>query len=304
MADTGTYRKYVERDPPFGEKDLAMIANANAIIGEYEPRGLKLTLRQLYYQFVARELFANNNSNYNKLKRVMTEARLGGLVSWTAIEDRGRNLMGHTTYKDPKEAMAALRARYKRDLWAEQAIRPEVWVEKQALEGVVGSICDELRVDFFATKGYNSQSEQWAAGVRFASYIQRGQRPVVFHLGDHDPSGLDMTRDNEERLSLFAGVPITVIRLGMNLEQIEELRPPPNPAKHTDGRFEDYAARYFPDTPLDEVPSWELDAFDPAYIHDLIRDAVTRFRDEAVWSRSLAQEAADKNELDIAREAL
>jgi len=121
--------------------------------------------------------------------------------------------------------------------------------------------------------------------------VLNGQRPIVFHLGDHDPSGIDMTRDNRDRLSLFAGVDITVVRLALNMEQIERYRPPPNPAKVTDSRFEAYQREYG-----DE--SWELDALNPEVIHNLIENNVQCIRDEKLWDAALAREVADKQDLE------
>lgn len=281
------FREYVAKK--FRKDDLQTINLCNAIIGEYSTA---ITLRQLYYQFVGRGIFPNRLSSYNFLKRIVSEGRLAGLISWEAIEDRGRNLMGHVIHKSPKDGLLWLRAQYKRDLWEDQPIRPEVWVEKQALEGVIGQICDELRVNFFATRGYNSQSEQWSAGRRFAGYIQKGQRPIVIHLGDHDPSGIDMTRDNRERLQLFAGFSIMVHRIALNMDQINHWRLPPNPAKNTDARFEDYRAEFG-----DE--SWELDALSPDQIQHLIKEAIDPMRDEALWEAALAKEAIDLNDLDV-----
>lgn len=305
--DGGHYVCYVRKK--FGAETLETIRVANAIIGEYEKKGMPLTLRQLYYQFVARDVFPeerrfslggsgkwvrdpngtpNAEPNYTWLGEVISDGRLAGLISWTAIEDRGRNLQGYDTYSSPEAAIKWLREnQYRTDLWADQPFRPEVWVEKRALEGVVGSICGELRVDFFAVGGYNSQSNAWRAGRRMASYIAKGQTPIVFHLGDHDPSGIDMTRDNQERLSLFCGTPVRVVRLGLNMPQVEQYRPPPNPAKVQDARFADYQAKYG-----DE--SWELDALDPEVIRDLIRDAVDRIRDEKRWDDALRLEVEDK----------
>ena len=94
-------------------------------------------------------------------------------------------------------------------------------------------VAERLRVPYFACRGYVSQSESFAAGVRFADHFRRRQTPIVFHLGDHDPSGIDMTRDNADRLHLFAGQRVEVRRLALNMEQIEEFNPPPNPAKET-----------------------------------------------------------------------
>lgn len=295
MSDKGTYRAY--ESIKFNKASLDMIAQANEIIGEYEPAGYSLTLRQLYYQFVSRDLFPNQEASYSKLKGLISKGRMAGLISWTAIEDRGRNLMGLRTYRHPNQALEAVRDSYKRDLWADQVWRPEVWVEKQALEGVIGGICNKLRIDFFACKGYNSQSEQWRAGQRFADYIKKGQRPIVFHLGDHDPSGLDMTRDNRDRLTMFAGTPIIVQRLGLNMDQIEELNPPPNPAKQTDARFDTYREE-FGDS------SWELDALDPKYIERLIETNVSRIRDEREWELSLLREVEERDAITTAMDML
>jgi hypothetical protein len=147
-------------------------------------------------------------------------------------------------------------------------------------------------VDYFACRGYNSQSEQWRAGQRLARYVQKGQRPIIFHLGDHDPSGIDMTRDNTERLGLFAGTPVMVVRLALNMDQVRHYNPPPNPAKLSDSRARDYVSKFG-----DE--SWELDALDPRVIQRLIRENVERIRNESIWQEALADEAADLDEIDI-----
>lgn len=289
MSDRGHFRCY--RDKKFTKDHLKIIQAANHIIEQYEEQGFSLTLRQVYYQFVAKGWLPNKQSEYDRLGAIISDARLAGLLSWTAIEDRNRSLMGTRTYDSPKTAVQGVASAYRIDKWADQPWRPEVWVEKAALEDVVGSMCNQLQVDFFSCRGYNSQSAQWRAGQRFAGYVRKGQRPIVFHLGDHDPSGLDMTRDNQERLSLFAGTPIMVQRLALNMPQIEQYNPPPNPAKQTDSRFADYAERYG-----DE--SWELDALEPSVIHSLIKHAVTQVRDEAKWNDMLAKETAQRRMLD------
>lgn len=274
----------------FGEDRLKMIVSANRIMAEYDARGLVLTLRQLYYQHVARGLIENTVESYSRLGRLISEARLAGLISWTGIEDRRRNLKGTRYYRDPASAVSSIAASYTVDKWIDQPMRPEVWIEKEALEGVVAGVCSELQVDYFCCVGYNSQSEQWRAGRRFAGYVTKGQRPVVFHLGDHDPSGLDMTRDNRDRLSMFAGTPVQVVRLALNRDQVERYRPPPNPAKVTDARFAAYELEHG-----DEC--WELDALDPAAMVELIRDAVIRVRDPALWEAAETAEAEEREVL-------
>ena len=284
----GTFIRYI--DKKLGDTALVLVQHANVIIAEYAAQNLDLTLRQLYYQFVARGLIENRQSEYNRLGGIINDGRLCGLLPWDKLVDRTRNLMGLDTYKSPREILKAAAADYKRDLWVEQQWRPEVWVEKEALTGVISGICNQLRVDFFACKGYNSQSEQWRAGRRFAGYIGKGQRPIVFHLGDHDPSGIDMTRDNRDRLEMFAGTPVIVQRLALNMGQVEELQPPPNPTKLSDSRAQGYIDRF-------GYESWELDALNPTYIRNLISDAVGMVRDEQVWSDSLSCEVSDRARL-------
>lgn len=280
-----TFRQYVDKN--LGKEKLLLIQIANTIIDEYTKQGFSLTLRQLYYQFVARSILPNSVKSYGKLGDAINDGRLTGLVSWTAIEDRTRNLMGTQTFESPEKAIGSIANSYREDLWHDQDWRPEVWVEKEALAGVVEGICSRLRVNFFACRGYNSQSEAWRAGQRFANYYNRGQRPIVFHLGDHDPSGIDMTRDNRERLALFCGVAVPVVRLALNMDQITKYNPPPNPAKMSDSRAEDYVRTYG-----DE--SWELDALDPRTIQTLISDHIEGLKDQKKFAASLERETASR----------
>lgn len=282
----GTFRAY---GPPrnMREETLRAIVQAAAICEEYESRGRPLTLRGLYYQHVARGLIENSDPSYNRLKHLVSEGRLAGLISWTAIEDLGRNLRGYPTWEDPEHRFRDAAADYRRNKWLDQDVYPEVWVEKQAMESVVGRACEELEVDYFACKGYNSHSEEWRAANRFAYLIQQGQRPMVFYLGDHDPSGMHMVDDHASRLAMFTGVPVQVVRIALNRSQVDKYDPPPNPAKMTDSRAPAYVAEH-------GEHSWELDALSPDVIHEVIQQAVISIRDEAKWEASLAQENSER----------
>lgn len=207
----------------FSKSSLALIDQANEIIEEYQAQGYVLTLRQLYYQFVARGIIANKQSEYNRLGSVVNDARLAGLMDWDMIEDRTRNLQDMPKWDTPQSLIEAAASQYRSDIWAEQEIRAEVWIEKEALVGVVEPICRELRIPYFACRGYGSQSELWRAGHRFRRHLKNGQSVLVLHLGDHDPSGIDMTRDNTARLALFArSGRVEVRRLALNMDQVEQ----------------------------------------------------------------------------------
>jgi hypothetical protein len=157
----------------FQAKTLDLIERANLVIGEFRSRGFTLTLRQLYYQLVARSLLENTPAEYKRLGAVIKNVRRAGLIDWAAIEDRTRNVRTSASWSDPADIVAAAAQQYREDLWALQHYRPEVWIEKDALIGVIEAVCDEFRIPHFACRGNNSESEQYGAGKRFGSYCRR-----------------------------------------------------------------------------------------------------------------------------------
>jgi hypothetical protein len=178
---------------------------------------------------------------------------------------------------------------YAEDIWRDQEYYCEVWIEKDALIGVVERPCNEWRVPHFACRGYPSSSELYIAAKRLRRQQDNGKRVKVFYLGDHDPSGIDMTRSNEELLQLFArSNGIEVERIGLNMDQVEEYNLVPDPAKQTDGRFAAYQETFGTDE------SWELDALTPSVIDGLIRAAIDSVIDEDDFNEKLEQEDANK----------
>jgi hypothetical protein len=267
----------------FQAKTMAVIEQANAIIGEYQAQGFVLTLRQLYYQFVSRTLIENDQGEYKRLGAIVKDGRRAGLIDWAGIEDRTRTVRTHSSWDGPAEIIETVVKSYRTDLWVDQQYRPEVWIEKDALVGVIEDICTEFRVPFFACRGNNSESNQYEAGKRFEEHFERGLTPLVLHLGDHDPNGIDMTRDNRERLALFARGNIEVRRLALNIDQVRRYSPPPNFAKETDSRYAAYVRDF-------GTECWELDALEPQVIVDLIRDELEGLIDGAAWKSALAEE--------------
>lgn len=156
------------------------------------------------------------------------------------------------------------------------------WIEKEALAGVFERICRELRVPYLSCRGYTSQSEMWRAGRRLKQAQRRGQIPIIYHFGDHDPSGINMGEDIQKRLDLFMGGP-EFHRLALNMDQVEQYNPPPNPAKETDARFRAYRDQFG-----DE--SWELDALEPTILSNLVREAIEGIIDQDAWDRATEEE--------------
>jgi len=294
---TGEQVKIEYTPKKFKPSTLAMIEQANVIIADYQAQGFELTLRQLYYQFVSRDLIPNTQRSYKILGSAINDGRLAGLIDWEAIVDRTRNLQRNSHWDSPAEIVETCVKSYAIDKWADQENRPEVWIEKDALAGVIEGVCRRNDVSYFSCRGYTSQSEMHAAALRLMRYQENGQTPVIIHLGDHDPSGVDMTRDIQDRLELFTRGELTVNRIALNMDQIRKHKPPPNPSKITDPRATGYLK-------IHGRQSWELDALEPKVLDRLIERTIMALRDDALWEAAEAREAADKDELREAAERM
>lgn len=288
-----TYINYRPWEPKINT--LEIIDLANDLIEDYQAQNIVVTLRALYYRFVARHplvldptgLAPNTLQNYKRLGDILNKARLAGLVSWDALEDRTRNLDSQPSWTTADEFLAATPSWYHYPLWDNQPVYIEKWIEKDAGLGTIEGVCRRNDVSFFSCRGNCSQSEMHAAARRLRERYDRGQEVVVIYSGDHDPNGMDMGRDIQDRLDMFCGEgAVKVDRLLLNIDQVRLYDPPPNPVKNTDSRAKGYrramaAAGYDPDE------CWELDALDPSVVVALIEGAIDRYRDRDLWDKAL-----------------
>ncbi len=195
------------KSPRLRASSLKLIDQANQIIEQYQAEDLKLTLRQLYYQFVSRDWLANTVRNYKNLGHVISEGRLAGLIDWDAIEDRGRvpSIPYHAEDLESfVDSMRRMGSAYTLDPWEGQENYVELWVEKDALSGVLRPIAEKHSITLSVNRGYTSQTAMYNAAERFKEREDRNN--VILYVGDFDPSGEDMVRDIEERLYLFGAI--------------------------------------------------------------------------------------------------
>jgi hypothetical protein len=279
--------KYIEKS--FYKKSVALISEVNKIISEYQSQNYSLTLRQIYYQLVAQNIIPNKEESYDNLTNLIRDARLTGYIDWYSIEDRTRNLRGFTYWNSPSEFLREKAHDYRINPWEGQSNYVEVWVEKDALVDIVGQAASRYDVHFFACRGFPSISEMWNAAQRFISENKAGKKCVVIHLGDHDPSGLEMTRDLINRFETF-GADVSVERIALNMDQIEKYNPPPNPAKTTDTRSKAYI-------PIYGTSSWELDALNPRVMDDLITSHILKYLDRDIFDNAKVRQDQDRAEL-------
>lgn len=278
----------------FRSETLSLIQFMNRLIDSYQAQGFTLSVRQLYYQLVARNHIENTERSYKRVASIINDGRLAGLIDWDAIEDRNRDIVRRASWNSGADIVGACASSFHMDMWDNQECRLFVIVEKAALAGVLDEVCRRNDVPLLAARGYPSVSIVREMALEYLQpALQNGQGIRVLHLGDHDPSGMDMTRDLRERFELFLGDDADGLDLGriaLNMDQINEQKPPPNPAKATDARFQAYRREFGSE-------SWELDALEPSYLVQLVEGEIDMVRDDTRW-------AERKDEIDSVKTAL
>ena len=309
-------REYYEKYKP-NDETQKLLEHIVRIVEDYSAQGLTLTLRQLYYQLVSKDLIRNEEKQYKRVGTIVSRARRGGLLDWDALEDRVRRPEQPSEFRDLEHLMRAAFNSYRLPRLMGQESYVELWVEKDALAGVLAPIADEYHVTLMVNRGYSSTSAMKSAGSRLRSVCQRMgvDMAVVLYLGDLDPSGEDMVRDVGARLREYTNdgwlikrngsgklqaedaldrsnrldprIGVSVHKLALTMDQVEEYNPPPNPAKRTDSRFARFQERHG-----DE--SWEVDALPPTVLRDIIEGSLNELIDEDKVAEIKKREEEDK----------
>lgn len=278
------------------EEILILVDN---ILNEYKSQGYRLTLRQLYYQLVSRDAISNNTREYKKLGSIVNNGRLAGLIDWDMIEDRMRTTSTNPHWDSPADIVKTAARSFYRSRWEKQDYYIEVWCEKDAVSNIIQPVCHKWDVPFMANRGYSSQSAMYKAYERYRGAYFEKKKLSLIYLGDHDPSGIDMTRDIQERMELFLGyrelvaevnIPLDVHRIALNMNQVQQYNPPENPAKMTDSRFEGYALQY-------GTSSWELDALEPSVLSTLLTTEIEKYIDWDLWKQVEEQEEKEREQI-------
>lgn len=303
-----------------GPAKLAVIERANGIIEDYQSQGYRMTLRQLYYQFVSKNWITNEEKSYKGLAGTISDGRLCGLIDWDAIEDRGRVADVPRHQESAREMLAMLQRAaqgFTLDKWDGQDTYVELWVEKQALAGILEPLARQFHVTLMVNKGYSSSSAMYESaqriregmgtcGKRDDEAVNRDHDPwwdlssaragLLLYLGDHDPSGEDMVRDIRDRLLTFGcGNNLEVRKVALTTAQVKQYKPPPNYAKVSDSRAAAYIEKH-------GEHSWEVDALDPPVLVQLVTRAIREVIDEEALSRVEEREETGREALSRALE--
>lgn len=292
--------EYAERT--FKPIALSVIETCESILDEYDAQGYKMSLRGLYYQLVRRNLWpderkflipgsndytANVQKNYKWLGDLLTDARVGGYIDWDHLEDPTReHTGGDGGFTSPEAAMRYLNRLYQVTKWDGQDHYMEVWVEKAALLPIIGPAARRWNVAFLACKGSPSTSAMYEVAERMRRWEDEGRETTILYLGDHDPTGIDISRDVQTRLELFRSE-CRVDRIALNWDQITDDLPP-SPAKVTDSRTGGYVDQF------GTTDTWELDAMEPSVMDALIDAAIQDRLDMALWAERVRREDRER----------
>ena len=274
-----------------------VVRYVNEILSEYE---LDLTLRQIFYRLVANYGYPNTNSMYNQLSKQLVKARERGDVDESRMEDRSREFLGGDYGFDDSSDFVSYQIqrflssprRYTRIMWTSQPEFVLVWIEKDALSRVVSGIADRYKVITAPSRGYASYTYIKEAVAKFPE----DKQITVLHFADHDPSGLDMTRDLEQRLRRYSeleglDLTINVQRIALTHQQVQEYNLTPNPTKTADPRATGYTEEF-------GNQCWELDAIEPNELQRLVLESIKSHIDADIWNQTLEQQTQERQELE------
>lgn len=293
----------------FADKSKGLLGKINSIMEQYAGEGYDVSLRQLFYLLAGHGIIPKTEKSYKNLGNLVSNARLAGLIDWEMIRDRGRTTSIAAHRESISAVVDSMKYAFKVDMWKNQPCYVEVFVEKQSLEGVLEPVCWDLDIPFSSNKGYSSNSAYYDASKRFLRAMEAGKELHVIYLGDHDPSGLDMSRDidirftrfiqtvldgtiySEEEIADFDPRPHTLHRLALNMDQVISMHLQSSPAKMQDSRTNEYVEQF------GTHDTWELAAIEPKTLASLVKDAVNSLINQEQWALDEAREKKGRQDL-------
>jgi len=270
-----------------------VVNKVNEIFVDYP--GMKLTLRQIFYRLVANHGYPNTKSSYRQLSGQLVKARKLKDIDETKMEDRSRRFIGKDYGWECLDDFVSKRFEWffdsplyhARKMWTSQPEFVMIWLEKDALSSVVSIVAKRFNVITCPSRGYSSYTYLKEALQK----LPEDKAITILHLADHDPSGIDMTRDLAKRTAEYSEKEVTIERVALNYEQTQHYGLPPNPFKRADPRSGPYFTKF-------GRHCWELDAIEPTELQRLVTQAIEKHIDFEQWTRIQTQEEQENEELE------
>ncbi len=264
------------------KRTLDLIEQAHGVLQEYNP----MTLRQVYYQLVARHMINNKRNEYQRLSNALVKARQQGIIPWSWLEDRVRQPQAVSTWQDLPDFIETVKSAYRKSIWEKQPQYLEVWLEKDALSGVFAKITEHYGITLVVGRGYNSWSAYREAALRF----NKLHKPVsILYFGDFDPSGEDIVRALQESLNFF-GISPEIEKVALTMQDVTDYDLPPDFTKKTDSRSAAFIKKY-------GDLAVELDALPLPMLRDRIKNNIESNLDMSALQEIWDVEYSEQREL-------
>lgn len=247
---------------------------------------LPLTIRQIFYRLVATTGFPKSEKAYRRLAEILNRARRGGLIPWNAIRDDGFHRPGNLGWDGPDDVLSSIGdtlGRFTLDRQTGQDRRVVVWCEAGGMVPQLANVCRVFSVPVYSSGGFDSVTVKHDLASEFAAM----GNVLVFHIGDHDPSGVHVfgSLDADIRAFLDAmGGRAEFVRLAVTPDQIDEHDLPTSPPKTTDRR-------------TFEGDTVQAEALPPDVLADVVRDAIDGALDAEIFQAAVEMESAARKRL-------
>jgi len=251
----------------------AALATLRNRLREIAEANRPLTLRNLFYCAVSKDLVEKTQREYKAVMRAALDLRRGGDMPWDWLVDSTRWMRKPNSYSSLHDLLDEQQRFYRRDLWQHQTTYVEVWCESESLAGMIGSVTDDFDVPLMPGRGYSSHPFLYSAAQAIANQVHGGKQAFIYYVGDFDPSGLDIDRYTAARLREYAGTDVSFHfeRLAVTRAQIQQLRLPTRPPKPSDTRSAGFRGGCV-----------EAEAIPPDHMRGLLREAIERHIDPDV----------------------
>ena len=244
-----------------------------------------MTVRQVFYQATVKGLVEKTEKGYIKVEQDLVKMRKEERLPYDWLVDNTRREIMPVTYDGIEHAMRDLADGYRKELWAEAECRVEIWIEKDALAGVIEEITRRYGVPLMVARGYSSLSFLHRTSENGNAL---GLPTYIYHFGDHDPSGVNAAEKIEEWRQAMTDATMHFERVAVTQKQIEDWNLPSRPNKQTDTRTRGFEERF------GTQESVELDAIDPERLRGLVKEVIERHMPPARYEELMGMEKRDK----------
>ena len=269
-----------------GAKAQAIRAAVLELADDYDV----MTVRQIFYALTVRGVVPKSEKGgYRPVQTQVLKMRREGLLSWSFIADATRWWRKPETWNSVEDALRQVQRTYRRNLWRSQLLRIEIWLEKDALAGVIAPVTERWDVSLMVSRGTSSATFLHAAmETARRAWVKAQTRTIVLALYDYDAAGRRAFRAIERALfeDDFAAPPTTVDLIAVTEEQIDAWDLPTRPAKATDPEAHKFGAE-----------AVELDAIPPDRLQALVDDAISGLVNEDAWKKEQIAEASEREVL-------